>query len=268
MLAGGDDPLASEGLQHSGTKPVNERRDFTPAGGERRRATTDGGLLFEASIAPDFREAQFDLDHWHALDALSVASGGRGTVFFATAGAHAWALRHYRRGGLIGRWFDDHYLWLGADRTRAFREWRLLAHLSGLGLPVPRPVAARYRRRGLAYTADLITVRIPGAEPLSRRLAGASAPADIWARVGACVRRFHEAGVCHADLTTHNLLVDDAGTVHLLDFDRGRIRGEGRWKAANLARLRRSLEKISSEDPRIAFAEADWSALLAAYSRA
>jgi 3-deoxy-D-manno-octulosonic acid kinase len=222
-------------------------------------------MLVDAAMAADFAEQYFDPGYWRALGELSVASGGRGTVFFARTADRDWALRHYRRGGLVGRWLDDVYLWQGADRTRAFREWRLLASLREAGLPVPRPVAARYRRRGPTYTADLVTQRIPGAVPLSQVLARSSAPADIWSRVGACVRRFHDAGVYHADLTAHNLLVDEAETVHLLDFDRGRVRGDGRWKAANLARLERSLAKIRREDPRIP--RPDWSALLAAYSR-
>lgn len=222
-------------------------------------------MLVDEAVAPDFDEPHFDPEYWRARGALSVASGGRGTVFFAHTAGGDWALRHYHRGGLVGRWLDDVYLWQGADRTRAFREWRLLAHMHEAGLPVPRPVAARYRRRGPVYTADLVTLRIPGAEPLSRRLARATAPADIWRRIGACVRRFHDAGVYHADLSAHNLLVDDAGTVHVLDFDRGRLRGDGGWKAANLARLERSLAKIRREDPRTP--RADWSALLAAYTR-
>jgi hypothetical protein len=52
------------------------------------------------------------------------------------------------------------YLWTGEDRTRAFREWRLLHDLHAAALPVPAPVAARYHRHGPAYVADLITERI------------------------------------------------------------------------------------------------------------
>jgi 3-deoxy-D-manno-octulosonic acid kinase len=39
---------------------------------------------------------------------------------------------------------------------------RLLAELQALGLPVPPPVAGRYRRSGLAYRAELITERLAG----------------------------------------------------------------------------------------------------------
>lgn len=247
---------------------MKQTTDSTPALAERRRATNGGEILFDPGVAADFRDGFFGPDHWRTRNALSVATGGRGTVFFAHVGAHDWAIRHYRRGGVVGRLLDDHYLWLGADRTRSFREWRLLARLHSSGLPVPRPVAARYQRHGLAYTADLITLRIPGAAPLSRRLADGTAPANIWARVGACVRKFHDASVFHADLTAHNLLVDEAGDVYLLDFDRGQVRGEdGGWRQANLARLDRSLSKIGRENPRIDVTAGDRASLRQAYTK-
>ncbi|CAN5274032.1 3-deoxy-D-manno-octulosonic acid kinase [soil metagenome] len=235
---------------------------------EGRLATNDGGILFDPTLMPQFRERFFCLDHWRARGALSVATGGRGTVFFAQTGVREWALRHYRRGGVVGRLIADRYVWRGADRTRSFREWRLLARLHEAGLPVPRPVAARYCQSGFTYTADIITERIADAEPLSRRLAERAAPADIWTRVGACVRRFHDAGVYHADLTAHNLLVNDAGDVYLLDFDRGRLRHEnGGWRRENLERLDRSLRKIGREDQRIDVTSEDRRALRSAYER-
>src|SRR5690606_15004626 len=128
----------------------------------------------------------------------------------------------------------DGFLWPGESHTRCFREWRLLRHMMMLGLPVPRPVAARYHRRGIIYTQDLITVRIPDVEPLSTRLARKKAERETWTAVGACVARFHAAGVWHADLTAHNLQIDTGDRIFLLDFDRGRLRAEGgRWRRQN-----------------------------------
>ena len=53
-------------------------------------------------------------------------------------------LRHFHRGGLVGRLNRDLYLRVGAPRCRAFREFDLLADMHVQGLPVPLPVAARY----------------------------------------------------------------------------------------------------------------------------
>src|SRR5690606_1208472 len=113
-------------------------------------------------------------------------------------------LRHYRRGGLIAKLFDDQYLWLGASRTRSFTEWRLLAELYKRELPVPAPVAARYVRSGLVYRADLITEELPPSKTLANLMAELDPQA--WQAVGKTVARFHAQGVYHADLNAHNIL--------------------------------------------------------------
>jgi 3-deoxy-D-manno-octulosonic acid kinase len=86
-----------------------------------------------------------------------------------------------------------------------------------------------------------------------------------WLTIGRCIRRFHDAGSFHADLTGHNVLLDKNADMHLLDFDRGGIRADGAWKEANLKRLHRSLKKISRQDEKINVSEADWQSLIDAY---
>ena len=71
----------------------------------------------------------------------------------------------------------DAYLWSGEAETRSFAEWYLTYHLHRAGLPVPAPIAARYRRQGLLYRADLITQRIDNSESLAARLAQGAAVA-------------------------------------------------------------------------------------------
>jgi 3-deoxy-D-manno-octulosonic acid kinase len=188
---------------------------------------------------------------------------------FVSDGRTEFVLRHYRRGGLPGRVNPDLYLWLGAERTRAFSEWRLLKRLLEMGLRVPRPAAARYRRvAALFYTADLLTVREPGIRPLSGRLVDGPASEGFWRGVGESIYRFHEAGVCHADLNAYNVQVDAADRIFLLDFDRGRFLPPGAWQQRNLGRLYRSLSKIHKLEPRVAFSEASWRHLMQGYSSA
>jgi 3-deoxy-D-manno-octulosonic acid kinase len=197
-------------------------------------------------------------------DSIAGHSGrGRGRVVFFTFQGRELALRHYRRGGWAGRLVEDRYLWLGESRTRSFREWRMLDRLRKAGLPVPAPVAAAWRREGAWYRADLVTERVPAAEPLSARLA-AGASVD-WGRIGRMLQDFHAAGACHADLNAHNILVDAEGAPWLLDFDRGRVRPPGRWQQRNLARLERSLRKIAREAGAPAFSEPGWRSLLEGY---
>ena len=191
---------------------------------------------------------------------------GRGQAYFVRLdGVGACVLRHYRRGGMLGALLHDRYLYTGLARSRAFAEWRLLARLHGLGLPVPAPIAARVQRQGLCYRADLITLRIEGSASLAQRLSEAHATTVDWRAIGACVRRFHDAGVFHADLNARNILIDEAGQVSLIDFDKGRVRPTGAWQQANLDRLLRSLRKLVASGE-IGWQEHRcWAELLAAY---
>jgi 3-deoxy-D-manno-octulosonic acid kinase len=159
--------------------------------------------------------------------------------------------------------------------VRAFAEWRLLEGLSRRGLPVPKPVAARYRRAGLCYRCDLITQRIMNAEPLSTALAQGALPEPQWRAVGATIARLHRAGVDHADLNAHNILLVSAGEllegggeIRVIDFDRGRLRAQGKWTSRNLQRLLRSLIKISRDLPAGRFSDETWEWLMAGYRAA
>ena len=137
--------------------------------------------------------------------------------------------------------------------------------MHALGLPVPRPIAARYRRSGLWYRCDILTQRIAGARPLSSLLAEAPFGGAAWQSIGAAVARLHRAGVDHADLNAHNILMDGEGLVSVIDFDRGRMRPPGRWASRNLRRLHRSLTKIAAGMPAGRFTPAAWARLLQGY---
>ena len=228
------------------------------------QSTPDGAILFDAAAAA---QAAFDPDIFEsASDRAEPVRGGRGGAQYIDAPVGRCVLRHYRRGGMVARVMGDRYLWTGAERTRGFAEFRLLAALRERRLPVPAPVAARYRRSGVHYRADLITRRIEGATTLAELLAGLKLDAAVAARVGTAIANFHAHGAYHADLNAHNILLNDAA-VWLIDFDRGELRKPAReWRLANLTRLRRSLVKLgAARDGEVAFEYALWSPLMAAY---
>ena len=189
---------------------------------------------------------------------------GRGAVLFVSHGKDTWALRHYRRGGVVARFTADRYLWTGVERTRAFIEWRLLLELHKGGMPVPNPVAAHVSRHGLSYRADIITERIANARSLASMIVSGEAQEHNWEGIGMILRRFHDRGVDHADLNAHNILIDRGERVFLVDFDRGAIRAGGRWQKRNLNRLRRSLKKIALQTRKV-FDARGWRVLLRAY---
>ena len=224
-------------------------------------------VLFDASLAPRVPDVWFDGGYWRSRGAVVGEALGRGSVLLVRNESEIWALRHYLRGGLVSRFIEDHYVWLGLDKTRAFREWRLLADLFRLGLPVPRPIAARVTRHGLSYRSDLITVFLPDTRPLASLLNEGTVPAGSWQRIGAMLRRFHDHGVSHPDVTAHNVLIDSAGRPYLVDFDNCRRLGPGPWQERGLRRFERSLRKVALETG-TAFDAAAWHELESSYRAA
>jgi len=173
-------------------------------------------------------------------------------------------LRHYVRGGMVGKLVKDTYVFAGEDETRSFMEWRMLAKMVESGLRVPRPAAARYVRNGTFYKADIITVRIPAVVPLSQYIAEIRSD-EFWYSLGDAIYEFHEAGVFHADMNAYNLQIDSIARLWMLDFDKGKLMQPGPWRQQTLDRLHRSLQKIKTLDPRLQFAPANWEALLEGY---
>ncbi|MBN8921747.1 MAG: 3-deoxy-D-manno-octulosonic acid kinase [Rhodanobacter sp. 68-29] len=233
---------------------------------EQLREDADGAILFDAAASPQVGSDWFVPDYWRGRGALRSQTGGRGGVQLIATPAGECVLRHYRRGGMVAALMGDRYLWRGADATRCFAEFRLLAEIARLGLPGPAPVAARYRRHGLFYRADLITRCVADAQTLAECLAAGRLDAELARATGALVARFHRAGIWHADLNAHNVLVTSTG-LHLIDFDRGRLRApaEG-WRLANLQRLHRSLVKLGAgAQGEAAFRETIWTPLIEAY---
>lgn len=212
-------------------------------------------------------EALFDPQFWEARGGAGATLGGRGAAWFIGSGERQWVLRHSRRGGLLAPITGDRYVWIDEAQVRSFAEWRMLELLVTRGLPVPKPVAALYRRSslGLIYRCDLITERIARSQSLSTVLAAAALPESLWREIGTVIARLHEAGADHADLNAHNILCADGGSVSVIDFDRGRLRPPGAWQRKNLARLQRSLNKISRTLPGDRFSAREWAWLLLGY---
>jgi 3-deoxy-D-manno-octulosonic acid kinase len=232
----------------------------------RTRILRDGGssIIVDAARGVEANASWFDPAWWKSQGRAAPADTGRGTTWFVGAPDAQWVLRHYWRGGRVARWIADHYLWLGLERARPFVEFRLTRRAHALGLPVPRPVAARVLRAGLVYTGDLITERLP-AVPCSSLMAKRELDAAGWRAAGASVARCHAAGLDHADLTWNNLLLGQDGTAHLIDLDRAQLRAPGSWASGNLARLKRSLVKLTP-DWSAAERDAGWREFVAGYA--
>ncbi|MHB8424660.1 MAG: 3-deoxy-D-manno-octulosonic acid kinase [Gammaproteobacteria bacterium] len=221
-------------------------------------------ILYDDSLTSHASGELFTVRHWARHGPLRGAGGGRGNTWIVAGDRDEWVLRHYHRGGLAAYCSRDHYLWTGRERTRPWREWQLLALLYKEGLPVPQPVAAQVVRLGPWYRGDLITRRIADGRSLAACLRNPRIELIPWRAIGACIRRFHDAGVYHADLNAHNILINTRNEIFVIDFDRGERRTPRvLWQEANLRRLLRSMRKLST--PGLAEAHA-WSALREGYN--
>lgn len=230
-------------------------------------STTDADiLLHDPDLLPRAEPWLFEPEALERGGYLGAEAGGRGSAWFVELPEGRCVLRHYRRGGLPARVLTDQYLYAGRGRSRPWREWHLLQTLRQHSLPVPRPVAARIRRDRIFYRGDLLVERIPAARPLTQLIREDAADQAVWDAVGRCIRRFHDHGVDHADLNADNILVDNAGTVHLVDLDQGRIRKPCLcWQRDNVLRLRRHLEKLRTQDQSFSYRDENMRALLIGY---
>jgi 3-deoxy-D-manno-octulosonic acid kinase len=226
-------------------------------------AAEDAAILFDRVRLPQAMASLLD-PLTPGLQAQPVAVGGRGAAWFVHTDAGPAVLRHYRRGGLAARVSQERYLWVSAERSRGFHEFRLLRRLRELDLPVPAPLVAGYWRSGRTYRAALLVERIVGARSLGELLDSGLPPA--WAAIGGAIARFHRAGAFHADLNVDNVLMDPHGTIWLIDFDRGALRKPARrWQQGNLERLQRSLRKRLGVVAGHAPISDGWRTLLSAY---
>lgn len=235
----------------------------------RIQVLAGGTVIFDPERVGERVDAQwFDPPYWSERNAIVDRPLGRGAALIVRAPFGRALLRHYRRGGLVARLFHDRYLWRGLERTRAFREFRLLARANGLGLPVPAPLAARIERSAGWYRADILLAAIEGTTTLAARAAHVDA-AVPWAAIGQAIGAIHRAGIWHADLNAHNILIDGDEKVWIVDFDRAEFRAaDGAWPAANLERLKRSLGKLGVARARREFERVEWPQLTTAHARA
>ena len=206
-------------------------------------------VVYDASLLDAPGVEFFSTDFWKSRQALIGEAVGRGSAWFIDAPFGPVVLRQYLRGGWVAKFSRNRYFFATVSRSRPFREYHLLAALYEQGLPVPRPVAALCEHRGIRSTGALMTARISSAQTLADLLPGFSGvretDTEFWESIGRCIRRFHDAGVWHADLNARNILLDAAQQVFLIDFDRARFTpGKAVNGKGNLDRFKRSLAKF------------------------
>ena len=179
-----------------------------------------------------------------------IQTGGRGAAWQVDIDGEVFVCRHYRRGGMMAHLSSDLYVWTGLERTRAYREFAVMRRAACAGLPVPKPAAAMVCREGglwglgsLFYRASILTPRIDHVGSLSK--VGSESG---WFNAGRAIAQMHAAGIWHADLNVHNILLDAQDQAWLIDFDRAKERvTDSQLFKGNLSRLLRSVNKVCPE---------------------
>ncbi len=228
---------------------------------------------YDANEMSEFHPAMLDAKFWQQEHLVTGSAQGRGTTWFVkyhhalTSTEKHWVLRHYYRGGLIGKLINDSYWFSAQQNTRAAKEFALLATMQQLALPAPKPIAYRVIRSGFLYRADLLSSRIENAQDLVAILSSQTLSHDVWKKIGATIKRFHDKSIYHHDLNAHNILINNSNDVFIIDFDRGEIRlnNKNDWQQANMARLQRSFIKELQQLKHFHFNQDNWKSLLEGY---
>jgi len=221
-------------------------------------------IIYDNDLISENIEDCFSSAYWQQQSNVIGSAQGRGTTWFVQLDKLQGALRHYRRGGLFGKIISDHYIFTGWQKTRCIEEFRLLDKLNRAGVNVPKPIAAKVHKKGFFYQADLLSEKIPVATDLVDILKERSLTEDEYIKIGREIKKLHNAQVNHTDLNIHNILLDSAGKVWIIDFDKCYQQCGDHWKEKNLARLLRSFRKESKKRA-IQWHENNWLYLMKGY---
>lgn len=245
---------------------VNLPQDTHPMTTIRQEFLDGHHIICNSEFVPSPSASLFSASYWQQQGKITGKAKGRGTTLFIKNGEYDWVLRHFRRGGLIGKCLDDQYVFTGVSSSRPFEEFALLTHMRQQGLKVPLPIAASIKRNGLIYRGDLITQAIPNSVDLHHKLTRTALSQHCWRDIGKAMRKMHDCQVYHHDANVRNIMLDDQNQVWLIDFDRCAIKSGHRWKLANISRLHRSLHKEVTKNPQFYWQESDWAFFMQGYS--
>lgn len=186
----------------------------------------------------------------------SSVLGGRGCVTHTeVAGLGRVVIKHYTRGGVLGRFIRHVYFRCGPLRSRV--EFDLLDQVRALGVNAPEPLAIAVRGM-LFYRTWLVIREVPEKQTLADLAQRDEDRArEVMKKLVAQMEILVRNGIYHIDLHPGNVLVQPDDTIFIIDFDkachfRGRInelrdRYIIRWRRAVIKHaLPQSLSEVMS----------------------
>ena len=193
----------------------------------------------------------------HLMETAQRVPGGRSSNRILESGGVVIRLRPNRHGGVLARFLGDRFL----SPIRPFREFQTSVALRERGIPLPTPILAVGRRRGLFWRSAFGSIDRADARDGAQWLQ--SRPSAIELRIaciafGRALRLFHDAGGLHGDLHLRNVLIEfknekqtnESLRCILIDLDRTRLVecASPRQRTRELMRFVRSLEKADRGD--------------------
>ena len=208
----------------------------------------------------------FDIQQYKTDAKVIDVHYGRGKTYLIQDSYNRRVIfRHYWRGGLIGKVLGDKFLSFFGSSHRSFREYDLLQTMKKMGLPVPKPIAAKEDKSLFFIRNDIALQEIPGTKNLGEILADRRLTDVEIAKIGDAIGRLFKAGIYHSDLNITNILFDGADNVWIVDFDKCVQRTISKKQYHEMVnRLKRSFDKFKENRNNFHWSEYDFNKLLPA----
>lgn len=144
---------------------------------------------------------------------------GRGvSMIIPTTQCGGVFIKQYRRGGILRFVIPD--LYLGLSPERVLHEFKMLERAQASGVAVPTPIAAISSGRGV-YRGWLAIEEFPNSVTIaSKSMVDESAVRDLSPQIIEQIHRLIHAKIFHTDLHPGNVLVNGAGEIRIIDFDK------------------------------------------------
>jgi 3-deoxy-D-manno-octulosonic acid kinase len=171
-----------------------------------------------SSLTPDTLEHACTLMELERPAHQGVLEGRRSAVFANLRSVGPVVVKHYARGGLLGKFVDSYFVRTGPIRAEI--EFNTLLHVRKIGVQAPEPILFAYRGKWI-YQTWLVTREL---EAYKNLMELARTPSDalipVLAEVVAALEKLILNRITHIDLHPGNILVAPTGQVAVIDFDK------------------------------------------------
>ncbi len=151
-------------------------------------------------------------------------------------------IKHYSHGGVLRSITGGYFI--GSGRSRSEVEFEMLEKVRELGVAAPKPLAV-VKKGALIYETWLLMEELSDTRSLVEIQHDDQALHSAMRRLTGQVLKLVEHKIFHVDLHPGNVLIDSAGGVSLIDFDKATVfQGEERMlRDLYLRRWRRAVIK-------------------------